>query len=316
MDPRTSFPKTIDLATAAVIDFPALLFFCGGYVGSVSSSKPASVRDAVYRAFTIKYTDQSSRIFLAEQFKDWTQDNVYGELFSFEKDLASLSSAIVIFLESAGSIAELGAFSQQEGVKQKLLIFLQTKHYKQDSFIKLGPIKYLEDSFDGSVRPYPWQVTDYSSGSTLDEDSLSGSMDEICDAIAEVLGANRVQRKFDTEAARDQMLLIRDVIAQLIGLKLHEIESCLRDMGVALEIRRLKQYLYVLKTLNLIDIVPRGKDRFYIAKDGRQFIRYGTKDGSRFDGLRLQAEVAAYYQQHDISRFKAIAPVLAKLEDS
>jgi hypothetical protein len=316
MDPRTAFTKSVDLGAAVVVDFPALLFFCGGRIFDASSPTPGSVRDAVFRAFSIKHTALSRRIFLAEDFKDWMHDSVYRELFTFEQDLASLSSAIVLFVESAGSIAELGAFSQLDGVKQKLLIFLQTKHYQQDSFITLGPIKYLEASFAGSVRPYPWQTVNTSFGKTIDVDSLSGSLDEICDAIAGVLNEVRMQRRFSASGTRDQMLLIRDVIAQLIGLKLHEIKDCLLEFGIDVDVARLKQYLFVLKTLKLIELVPRGKDRYYVATDTRRFIRYGTKGGVNIDSLRLQTEVAAYYKQHDVSRFHAIAPVLASLADN
>jgi hypothetical protein len=314
MDPRKGFTQSVDLTTAVVADFPSLLFFCGGRILDPSSPEPGSVRDAVFRAFTIKHAELSRRIFLAEEFNDWMYDGVYSELFSFERDLASLSSAIVLFLESAGSIAELGAFSQQDGVKQKLLIFLRTEHYQQDSFIKLGPIKYLEDSDAGSIRAYPWQTVSLPSGDRIDVESLTESMDEICDSISDVFRSKRLHRQFSLVETRDRMLLIRDLITQMMGLKIREIQDYLLDVGVDVDTRRLRQYLYVLQTLNLIEMVPRGKDRYFVSKDSRRFIRLGTKDGLRIDDLRLQMEVAAYYKQHDISRFRAIAPILARQE--
>jgi hypothetical protein len=314
-DPRISFAKSVDLATAFVEDFPALLFFCGGPINDASSPEPWSVRDAVLRAFTLSHPDLSSRIFLAEDFKDWMHDSVYDELFTFEQHLASLSSAIVIFVESAGSIAELGAFSQLDGVKEKLIIFVPTELYEKDSFIKLGPIKYLEGAFQGSVRTYPWRTVESAHGSRVDVTSLTDCVDEICDAISETLGEVRVQRKFNSAGIRDQMLLVRDVLSQLIGLKLHEIADYILEMGIKIETARLRQYLFVLKTLKLIRSVPRGKDRYYVATDSRRFIRYGMKYGlPKIDRERLQSEVAAYYKNIDGPRFKALAPVLAELE--
>lgn len=315
MDPRTGFAKSVDLETADVVEFPALLFFCGGPTSNPSDA-PLSVRDVVFRAFTIKFPDLSRRIFLAEEFQNWTQDNTYGELFTFEQDLAALSSSIVIFVESAGAIAELGAFSQLDGVRQKLLVFLQTEHYLQNSFIKLGPVKFLEDHFEGSIRPYPWRTVTAGRSIKLDINSLDDSLDEICTDIHEVLSAARVHRKFEANQPRDRMLLIRDVIDQLLGLKIHEIRDYLIEIGVTIEISRLKQFLFVLETLGLIEVVPRGKDRFFVSTDSRRFIRYGTKGGQpKIDPLRLQSEVSAYYRKVDRSRFNALAPILATREE-
>ncbi len=315
-DLRTSFAKSVDLSRAVVEDFPALLFFCGGPMNAASAPEPISVRDAVLRAFTIKHPDLSSRVFLAEDFNNWSQDGVYRELFTFERHLASLSSAIVIFVESAGSIAELGAFSQLDGVKDKLIVFLQTQHYETDSFINLGPIKFLEETFADSVHPYPWRTIPSSHGGRLDLSSLEGLLDEICKTIYDALGAARKKRQFSGQETRDRMLLIRDLLNQLIGLKLHEIEQYLSEMGVEIETPLLKQYLFVLKTLKLIRMVPYGKDRYYVATDSRRFLRYTVKEGhSKIDTARLQSEVAAYYKAHDGHRFKALGPDLAELEE-
>jgi hypothetical protein len=313
-DPRTSFAQSVDLGTAVVEDFPALIFFCGGRMNDASISEPASVRDAVLRHFSIKYSSLADRIFLAEEFKNWAQDGAYHELFTFERHLASLSSAIIIFVESAGSIAELGAFSQLDGVKEKLIVFLQTEHYEQDSFINLGPIKYLEGTFKDSVHPYPWRSVPSPAGNRIDLSSLSECVDDICETISEALGAVRTKRSFDGSEPRDTMLLIRDLINQFIGLKFHEITDYLLDMGITIESGLLKQYLFVLKTLKLIQMVPYGRDRYYVPTDLRRFIRYSGRGGvPLIDRLRLQSDVADFYKHNDGHRFKALGPILAKL---
>jgi hypothetical protein len=54
-----------------------------------------------------------------------------------------LSGAILLFAESAGSLAELGAFAALKTVAPSLIAVLSDYYYEQSSFIRNGPVKYL-----------------------------------------------------------------------------------------------------------------------------------------------------------------------------
>ncbi|MBS3678965.1 retron St85 family effector protein [Ornithinibacillus massiliensis] len=77
------------------------------------------------------------------------QDNY--DLLSLENLLANSVDAVVMCVESSGSIAELGAFSNHNGLNNKLIIYMDKQYQKSESFINLGPIKFLRNKTRSNV---------------------------------------------------------------------------------------------------------------------------------------------------------------------
>ncbi|MNO25493.1 hypothetical protein D3C76_153330 [compost metagenome] len=67
----------------------------------------------------------------------------HNDLLTLENLLAESVDAIVMCVESPGSFTELGAFCNHEVLKDKLIVYLDKKYEKYNSFIKVGPIKLL-----------------------------------------------------------------------------------------------------------------------------------------------------------------------------
>ncbi|EAO3268518.1 hypothetical protein E3I05_22510, partial [Salmonella enterica] len=108
-----------------------VIFLCGAEVlpkGSVQTS----MRGHFYHYCLDKNKDIADKIILAENFKKYLQNNHYPDLITFEHDVASISSLVVIFLESSGSIAELGVFCNISDVNKKLLIFVPSEEVEGD----------------------------------------------------------------------------------------------------------------------------------------------------------------------------------------
>lgn len=61
-----------------------------------------------------------------------------------EKWLAELSDAVIILVESFGTVAELGAFSLSEDLRKKLLPILDEKYKNDESFINTGPVRWVD----------------------------------------------------------------------------------------------------------------------------------------------------------------------------
>ena len=101
-----------------------------------------------------------SQIVIAENFEDWYEKG-YRDLLKLEEDIAALSNIIVIILESAGSIAELGAFAKNKKLGKKLFIVVQPEHADQKSFIWKGIVEYLL-SFKRSLYPFSYQSSKFS----------------------------------------------------------------------------------------------------------------------------------------------------------
>lgn len=66
------------------------------------------------------------------------------DLLTLENILAKSVNAVVVCLESPGSFAELGAFSNHDELKKKLIVYADAQYKNDDSFINLGPIKHLK----------------------------------------------------------------------------------------------------------------------------------------------------------------------------
>lgn len=108
-DKREESLKGISLESSRVNYSHPIIFMCGGLV-DVSEPEPPSVRAALVEYLHNVGCELAQGLTLAENYKDWIHDSVYKNLIEFETDIAQISSLIVLCLESAGSITELGLF--------------------------------------------------------------------------------------------------------------------------------------------------------------------------------------------------------------
>lgn len=65
------------------------------------------------------------------------------DLLTLENILANSVHCVVILLQSPGTFAELGAFSNHAGLCNKLVVVIDNEYRGKRSFISLGPIRYL-----------------------------------------------------------------------------------------------------------------------------------------------------------------------------
>jgi hypothetical protein len=65
--------------------------------------------------------------------------------------LADLADAVIIIVESPGTFAELGAFSNSEPLRRKLLPVLDIRYRDANSFINSGPVHWVNS--DSLFRP-------------------------------------------------------------------------------------------------------------------------------------------------------------------
>ncbi|ENI4129877.1 retron St85 family effector protein [Vibrio fluvialis] len=68
-----------------------------------------------------------------------------------EEWLADFSDAVLILVESFGTVAELGAFSMADSLRKKLLPILNKDFEGDESFINTGPVRWVNE--DSVYRP-------------------------------------------------------------------------------------------------------------------------------------------------------------------
>jgi hypothetical protein len=104
--------KSLRLDKCKIQNRPDLIFLCGGPIARNGAF--LSARDFFYR-YLLRNLAWAKRIKLAEDISAWFQkDNAFPDLLQLENYLAHLAAATVLFVESPGSIAELGAFAASD----------------------------------------------------------------------------------------------------------------------------------------------------------------------------------------------------------
>jgi hypothetical protein len=130
------------------------MFLCGGYISKDEDARPANLRDYLWRIRSI-----SSRfdIVLAEKATQLYRDSDYSDLISFEEDIARIASVVLVIAESAGSLAELGAFTANDTIRNALRVVIQEEHERAESFVRFGPIERIKKAKRANLAVYPWR---------------------------------------------------------------------------------------------------------------------------------------------------------------
>jgi len=302
-----TFSKSLVPSEFRVVNFPSLIFLCGGPTDPSDPNHYPSVRDFIHKYIQSKHPDVFKKIKLAEEINDWYRDGLYKDLLSFEKDLAGLSAVIILFVESPGSIAELGFFCQEKEIMKKALIFMHTDHYDDEtSFIKLGPIKYIERKYMKSIETYRWLKSKNVQNEDWDEESLKEIAPDITKTIMDRVGDIREGQKWDVKIPGHLILFICDIIDIMKIVKMSEIETVLRILDFRIAEGDIEKYLFILKKLGLIKKVSYSSERYYVALISEPFIKYSyTKGAIANDRWRWKMMFRELFPEKDKKRNRA-----------
>lgn len=299
---RNLLSENIDLFASKLKPYEGFIFLCGGPT-DIKSHNPISIRDAIYRELA-KDPDVEAKIRVAEHYKDWSHDSIYGDLLSFERHLAELSSVIVLALESPGSIAELGLFSVIDEFQEKLLVFMETSHYQSESFIKLGPVNYLEKVHGNNANCQRW-LKAVGDKFEFDPEAAVEIQQELAEAILERTKKTTKERIYKQERWLDNALLICDFLNITAALTIRELKELFRAFEIEKSESELRQTLYLLEKVGLLKMEPKGDQRFYVGIEPRQFFSFSLRNGP-FDLMRYRMDLMRDYQRHDKRRLHAI----------
>lgn len=292
----------VDLSASRLKPYKGFIFLCGGPT-DIRSMQPISVRDAIHREL-VKHRDIDDRIRVAEDYKDWAHEGVYRDLVSFERHLAELSSVIVLVLESPGSIAELGLFAVIEEFKKKLLVFVETDHYQSESFIRLGPIDYLEKIHENTAECHRW-MQGKGRAATFDPSAAAELQPDLAHAVRSRAENPTPERGFEPKNWLDGALLVCDLLDLCSALTVRELRQLLDGLGCTRTETEVKQLVFLLQRVGLIAMEPKGDQRFYVGIADRQYVQFSLRDKT-FDSLRFRSDLLAYYEKEDKRRFRAI----------
>lgn len=228
-------------------------------------------------------------VFFPEEFTDWLHDGVYRDLVTFENDLISISDAVVLVLESAGAIAELGLYCFPEPYKSKLFVVVDKKYYEGEvSFISHGPLRLLDA--ENGIAVYPFDHL------TTEKEEVATHLPSLMEDVIEAVNARIGRRSFDKLNIGDIAHLIHEVISLCRAVTLSEVAEYLSLLEVDIELSRIKQLLFLVEKLGLIETKYYSNQKFFVSTRSVQRVQLGNKSKRSFDRRALAMSVVAFYE--------------------
>jgi len=297
----------IDPGTVHVRAPSPLIFLCGGQT-DVKNPRPISLREAFTRIYTNKDL-RSYYTIMPEDFRIFPPHGQYTDILSFETEFAEIVDLVILFSESQGSFTELGAFSMIKEIADRLLVVIDDENYNADSFIKLGPLLFLQNNV-GQSSVCVVNRNDLNIKSIKDVADLDIGVFE--NRIVAAINARKNEVKEPTTFNPDRP---GHIIKLIVGLVQHygalttgEVEKLLEGFDVKLKAGKLADYL--LCAINAE----------WILKDRRGFVDYYCAVPNKGDALvyklrkekniepreRWRAQVSEFWKVHDDARFSVI----------
>lgn len=307
-DPRIDLLHSLNVSQIRIKKFPGFVFICGGPVPKAGETRPfQSLRHQLLEHLKAGDINLGAPLAVAERFGQWLHFDTYDDLITFERHLAGLANLIPIILESAGAIAEFGAFSQEQSIKAKLLVFRGNHFAEDESFINFGLIKFMEREYGDCVQTYPW----LEKAKDIDPNEVDEKNSSIVADIAEDIRSRvtlnlRKTYKFRPDDPGHVMILIEDLIKLMIGLRLDEIVDFLNTLGVTVDNKTVRQYLFLLGNVKVIGDRYYGA-RYYFSKNIWNYhIDYAFKPGGAlFDRGSFMRSLEEFYRSGHDKRLSA-----------
>ena len=241
-----------------------------------------------------------------EDYTDWDSLDGYANLIDFERDAVCLTRAVVLFSESPGSHAELGAFCMDPILSERLFVVIGEDHYNAGSFISKGPIKKIEDVSEESICTVRG----------IDSVVVQPELQQIADSLDAKLKIFPKTTYFDPKRRRDQFLLIADLIELFGALIAHEIVDLCGLLGFNSNVPEIRGLLRQLSRFQIITSVKKNTYLYYIPTAHRfQFLSYKSLNGNaRFDRMRFKVTLSRDWLLGDKRRHGAYADIHGGLE--
>ena len=283
-----------------------VVFICGGPC-DVKAIKPMSLRDAFMRLTHKKPFDRHITL-LAEELNAFFPRGHYKDILSLEADIAQISDLIILFSESFGSAAELGAFAMVPDIAPRLLVVIDDHHYEDNSFIKLGPIRSLENAYGERaicvLNRADIKIDDIRRVENLD---LTVFSERIAEAFSERVKTNHERTTFDKNRNGHIIKLVAGLIQHYGALTLDEIDVLLYCLDIKIQQDRLSDLLLCAEFAEWIIKDKRGLYTYYLAVAGNEALQYSFLPNiSKIDKFRWRATIAEYWKQTDPNRFSSI----------
>lgn len=276
------------------------VFFCGG-VSSKQLPATCSLRNYLLNDRKIQKKIAASLV-LAETANKLYRDTEYSDLISFEEDIATISAVVLVITESAGSLAELGAFASLSSIRQKLAVILQTEYDDAESFVRHGPIERLRREYDDRVAVYPWRIN---RKGHLIKCSVNPHVSAMVDFIARLVVGRHREEGFRVDHDMQSFFIILWILHLSRAISITSIVAIIKSLealGVYdfwgktnISVDSVKNKLFCMKIAGWVDkYAYDSKIYWFLTRDKDPFSRYSFSRGVvENDPIRRKALVTS-----------------------
>lgn len=222
---------------------------------------------------------------IPENHEGWWAFSGYGDLLSFERDSCHLARAVILFPESAGSIAELGALAVDDSIVDRLLVVVQSKYLEPNqrkSFLNLGPLKRAEDR---RLRC----VIGANTTSELSPDDFEAVLGFVDARLPHVHQTEKLRLDNPTH----RLLLIADLIDLLMIARPVELQAALSHFKLNFSLDDLDRAVKLLAFFSLVRVDHWGMEHFFVRREKAEkaWVDYTARDGQpTFDRSRFKID--------------------------
>ena len=247
-----------------VINLPKRIWVFGGGIAPDTKEPSESLRDSFWRQQLRSHPGRPwfEHFDRPENHQGWWAFSGYDNLLEFERDACYLASQTIVFSESPGSHAELGALAADEFILPKLLVVVQQKYLEEDhreSFLNLGPLRRVE------LLKKKCVIAGVSNTDLLEDD-----FDAVVETFDLAFGPFQQRRvEFHSLNQTHRLLLIADLVDLFLVSKVSDIKTALDYFGVHMDVGQLERALSLLFFFGFVRLETRGTEQFWVqVKDG------------------------------------------------
>lgn len=307
------YAEDIDVEGIHVKEPFDVILLCGGQYSDISEPTPKSLRDAFLKAMPPPKSINNLDLLQAEEVtKQFDFRENYDDILMFETDLAQIVRLIILFCESEGSLAELGAFAVIDEIVNRLLVVVRENHWNEPSFVKLGPLQRISRKVG---REAIHVVADDDVGlegksaANVDKKKLVDMLDG---SLEQRLKAAKDSTTFDQSRAGHVIKLIVGLVQEYGALTVPEISWILRILNAERTEEQIRGYLLCAISVGWLACISKGSKDYIVQTKvslsrGVDAAVLPMREGAKeMNKPRRRLAIRQHWMEKDKLRFAAI----------
>lgn len=230
--------------------FKKTIFLCGKDINDKSSIR-YKIAQVITKSFW--YSGSYDLIYPEDIFDELLYNSHSTDLLSLENLLADSVDAVVVIPESAGSFAELGAFANNDKLREKMICVIDEKYKRDKSFINQGPVRLVKSVNKDAVVYIEENKIGAALSSKIDPLAFFSKDTEVDKLVSAVRKLKKISTKNKiTLLQLDRFLLPtifllepidKSILIKIVGFAIEDEKNAYNSTSTALTMMTKKRYI-------------------------------------------------------------------------